>query len=277
MIRARVLSIIVLGAVAVIGAGCGASVDPVESAEAEAAATKAPVAVGARAPVKLFGEAFADVALRPEQRAEIEKLAADATARHAPVEATKRELVEAVAAQVESGRIDRAALAPKIDALARAWKAAQAGDRPAIQRVHALLDGDQRDALVDAIEDRVRAKLHDRPMRQRMKEWVTDLELSDEQVDRIKDAMKARWRDADRDGGRASFRKHMEHGKEALEAFRADDFDVNDKVPVVDPAKGDARVDRVLGVIETALPILTPRQRVLAAKKIRERVAALDD
>lgn len=273
MIRARVLSI-VLAAVALSGAGCGASIDPVESAEG-AGATKAPVAVDAKGPVKLLGQAFAEVALSAEQRAEIEKLAAEAAARHEPIAARKRELAEAVAAQIEAGRIDRAALAPKIRALSTAWQSAQAGDRPAIQRVHALLDADQRDALVDAIEDRVRAKLHERPMRQRMKEWVTDLKLSDDQVDRIKDSIKARWHQHG-DGGPADFRNPLQRGKDALEAFRDDDFDVGEKVPVLDPA--GAGGDRLIGVVETVLPILTPEQRALAARKIREHASAsLDD
>ena len=63
---------------------------------------------------------FGDVPLTPEQRGDIEKLAVDADARHEGARAAKKELLLAMAAQVQAGTIDRAALQPKIDALVAA-------------------------------------------------------------------------------------------------------------------------------------------------------------
>src|SRR5208283_2970917 len=83
-------------------------------------AVRAPVAQSAHGQVKLIGEALADVPLTPEQRADIEKLAADADVRHEGARAARKELMLAIAAQIEAGAIDRAGLQPRIDALVAA-------------------------------------------------------------------------------------------------------------------------------------------------------------
>jgi len=273
------------------GAACGGTVTGEAPATAQQAATKAPIAQDAHGPVKLIGAALGEVPLRPTQRTEIEKLAADAEARHQAGGAERKALLEAVAAQVEAGKIDRAALQPKIDAAAAAFAKNQDADRAAFEKLHDILDSDQRAAFVAAVQAKLaemkaewKSKGDDQKGEHRgarrggpMREWATALKLTDDQKKQIWDAMKDKFKAmhaADGDHkGHEGFRGR-EMGKKVLEAFKGDKFVMNDVAPKIDAkAAANKMSDRMLGMLEVALPILTPEQRTLAAQKIRTDMA----
>jgi hypothetical protein len=125
------LASVSLLALSVAAVGCGGSTADTSPQTAQSAATLAPVGAQTHGPVRLVGEALGDVPLRPDQRTELEKLASDAEARHQATLSARKDIVDAVAAQVEAGKIDRAALQPKIDAAADAWAKVQGDDRAA--------------------------------------------------------------------------------------------------------------------------------------------------
>lgn len=264
---------------ALASTACGGSVSeqPVAS---QSSATKAPVAQGAHGPVKLVGEALGEVPLRPEQRTEIEKLAADAEARHQAGGTAHKDLMEAVALQIEAGKIDRAALQPKIDAAAAQWDKSRDADRAALERLHAILTPDQRAAFVDALEAKFQAKRaehgdhadHARGHKGGpMKEWATALKLTDDQQTQIKDAMKAKFQAmrAQHQGDKHAGGDH-DMGKKVLAAFKTDHFVMAEVAPKVDSAKiANKMSDRFIGMVEVVVPILTPEQRTLAAAKVR--------
>jgi Spy/CpxP family protein refolding chaperone len=263
--------------------GCGGSVEQPQTQAT--AASKAPLAAQSRGVVKLFGEALGDVELRADQRTELEKLAVAADARHAAMAAGKKDLMLALADQVEKGSIDRAALQPKIDRIVGDLEKARPEDNAALVRMHALLDANQRNAFVDALESRFKGKRHGKhggekgeagehaeqagPMAgmHAMKQLADDLKLTDDQRSQIKDALKS-----GREGH--SFREmrdRMGEGKKALESFRTDTFDPNaaGPPPAELRARAAAGTGRVVGIAEKVLPILTPEQRKLAAEKLR--------
>jgi Spy/CpxP family protein refolding chaperone len=253
-----------LGAVA---AGCGAAPDEPETSAS--AATKGPLAVQPHGPARLITQALSEVPLSPEQRAQIERLAAEADARFTDTGAARKALSEAVAAQVESGKIDRAALKPKIDMLGDALLRQQPADRAALERLHAILDPAQREALVAAIENSFHDRKHDRPGRHRMEEWAKDLKLTAEQRDQIRSAMKAKLGERD---GKSKWREGAHRAKRVLEAFTEDRFVLDEIAPASDlRARSTEMADRIIGLVEAALPVLTPEQRALAAAKIRSR------
>jgi Spy/CpxP family protein refolding chaperone len=252
---------------------CGGSVEqPQNTAQA---ASKAPIGANSRGAVKLVGQALGEVALRPEQRTEIEKLATDAEARHAPLFEGKKQLMLAFADQIEKGSVDRAALQPSIDKLTADAEKSRLDDRAAIAKLHDLLDKEQRNDFVDALEKQLKAKrdgfagegfghLH---------KLAEDLKLTDDQRDKIKDVFKESWRSAKHE--RHSWGGHGgHHGKSsghALEAFREDKLDLDKVAPPMDLKKmatgGTENVTNIAGKI---LPILTPEQRKIAADKLRE-------
>ncbi len=276
-----------LATVSVSAVACGGSVEQPQTTAS--AASKAPVAQNSHGMVKVFGDALGEVALRPDQRTEIEKLAADAETRHAPLAADKKDVMLTFADQVEKGTIDRAALQPKIDKATADIEAARNDDRAALVKLHALLDADQRNAFVDALEKQMHAKHGEHGAKghmgaagfMKMKQLADDLKLTDEQRSKIHDVMK----EARKEGfeghkgeggphGRPDFKaewKGHHGGKKAMEAFREDKLDLDKVAPPHDvKAMTKLGADHMTGFAEKVLPILTPEQRKIAADKLRE-------
>jgi Spy/CpxP family protein refolding chaperone len=267
-------------------AACGGSVAE-QPQTAQGAVSKAPIAQDAHGPLKMIGTALGEVSLRAEQRTEIEKLASDAETRHASGKTARKDLMETVALQVEANKIDRAALQPKIDAVAADMEKARDADRAAFERLHAILDSNQRAAFVSALEANVHGKGHGddadhkdhaKGGRAGMKQWAEDLKLTDDQKKQIFAAMHDKNKDARHgaDHARGDHEGRKEHGAKVMEAFKSDHFVMNEVAPKADvKAAATKMTDRMIGMIETALPILMPEQRTLAAQKIRAR--ATDD
>jgi len=250
--------------------GCGGATS--SQAISVPGGTRAPVAQSAHGRVKLLGEALSDVPLTPEQRGDIEKLAADADARHESTRTVRQQLMLAVADQVQAGTIDRAALQPKIDALVAAEGQTQPADRAAFERLHAILGPDQRTAFVDALEARVSEHMGRLHERHPLKAWAAELNLSDAQKSQIEAVLKQSfqgWRGKDHDGGPWSG-EGRHRGAKVLHAFEQDRFVIDEVAPPVDVGKkAGVASDRFLGVVAQVLPILTPEQRAVAAQKIR--------
>ena len=139
-----------LAAGSAVAVGCGGSVEQPQTQAS--AVSKAPIAPQTHGVVKLFGDALGEVALRPDQRTELEKIAVAAEQRHVAMADGKKELMLAVADQVEKGSIDRAALQPKIDRIIVDLEKGRPEDTASLARMHAILDAEQRNAFADALE-----------------------------------------------------------------------------------------------------------------------------
>lgn len=262
-------------AVASVGcSGAGAEQAPQTSANA---LSKAPVGANTHGFVKVVGDALGEVALRPEQRTELEKLAQEAEARHGSMAAGRKDLMLAFADQVEKGSIDRAALQPKIDRIAADVEKSRPGDQAAFARVHDVLDAEQRNAFVDALQARFKGhhggKHHEGFGH--MKQLADELQLTDAQKAQIKDAFGDVHHPRDGKGFEAA-RAKMQEGRKALETFRTDKFDVNAlPKPELDKRVTEGTM-RMVGIAEKVLPILTPEQRKIAADKLRTFSASPD-
>ncbi len=260
----------VLGTVAPV-VGCGSTSAEGPPATAESAMTRAPVATNAHGMVRWMGGAFADVPLRDDQRKQIEELAQQAEARHTATAQAHKAAAEELATEIERGSLDRAAFSAKIDAAVAAAEAARPADRAALEKLHAILDASQRAAFVDALEKRGHEKMEGHKPHERMAEWATDLKITDAQRDQIKDALKAELEKNHGEGMR-EMRAHHEKAKKTFEAFREDKFVVDEVAPVED-LRSHAKEggEKIMSLVAAVLPILTPEQRSIAAKKIRER------
>jgi len=264
-------------ALAVPALGCGGSVTSEPPQTADTATTKAPVAINAHGPVKLFGEALGDVPLTAAQRAQIEQLANDAEARHAGVLAARKDLMTVLATQVQAGQIDRAALQPKLDALTAAMQKAQPGDRAAFEQLHAILDPQQRTEFVDAVKAHMGAHMGEMHDKHPMKQWAVDLQLSDDQKAHIESAMMDRMHAAGAAGGTHDWSQAKHQGQAMMAAFEQDRFVMNEVAPPRDlQAQVTKMADHMLGLVEAALPVLTPQQRVIAAQKLVEHADSIE-
>jgi Spy/CpxP family protein refolding chaperone len=259
--------------------GCSGTVssEPI-AASPDTATTRAPVAQSTQGHLKVVADALGEVPLTAPQRATIEKLASDAEARHAESRAAHKELALAVAAQVEAGQMDRAALQPKIDALVAALQKAQPADRAAFEQLHALLTPDQRVAFVDALEARVTERMGAMHDKHPLKQWAADLQLTEAQRTQIHDAMKQRSQAAAQGHEGPPWAAGHHQGAQVMSAFKQERFVMDEVSPPKDvAAKAKAMSDHVLGLAEVALPILTPQQRAIAAQKLREHAASGDE
>ena len=181
---------LLLGALSV--SACGGSVAN-EPATAQSASTAA-IGANTHGPVKLMGEALGEVCLRPEQRAELEQMAVEAEARHESTRASRKELVDAVIAQIEAGKIDRAALQPEDRRHHESLRGRRPGDAAALDRMHAILDPAQREKFVDALQAKMKAKKGEHAGKgAAMREWATELKLTDAQRNQIKTLLQAQF------------------------------------------------------------------------------------
>jgi Spy/CpxP family protein refolding chaperone len=260
-------------ALSALAAGCGGSVAAeAPTTTADGVATKAPVAVAAHGHVKIAGEALGEVPLRVDQRAQIEKLAADADGRQVAIRTARHALIGALADQVAAGQIDRAALQPRIDAIGAAALGAQTADRAALTQLHTILDASQRSLFVDALENRVHGHFHGHGHMGKMdwKDRWAELNLTDAQVSQIQEILHDSF-----SAHHGEWKGGLDRGKNMLEAFRADAFAIDQVAPAMDvQAKTAEMTGRFIDIAQRVLPILTPEQRTLAAQKLHARAAA---
>lgn len=276
---------------AAFAAGCSGATSEQPHTSASAM-SKAPVAEGTHGPVRFVGSALGEVALRPEQRAKLETILKDAETRHASGLGARTELMTALADQVERGSIDRAALAPKIEAVRAGALQVRPQDLAALDEVHAVLDKEQRAAFVDALESKFKEGFrHGHKGRHgkqgeakgdhagmagpwHLKQLAEDLKLTDAQKDSIKEKLhalhEAEGKEKDKEGKhdrRGGFAR-MRQAKQALESFKNDDFKAQSLAALAPPADG-SRAEHMLKAAEAVLPVLTPEQRKIAADRLR--------
>ncbi len=295
LVRSIAFSLSVAAGISMAAVACGGSVEHSPQTSASAA-TKAPIGTNTHGFVKLVGDALGEVPLRPEQRTEIEKLASEAEARHAPMADARKDLMLAFADQLEKGSIDKTALQPKLDKVKADLEKIRADDRAALTKLHGLLDAEQRNAFVDALEKQMKGKRGERVERMKggfgkLKQLADDLKLTDDQRTQIREAMRearkeGRGQKSGNEGWRHRARgeqgpSHAEgkrgghHGKRAIEAFREEKLDL-DKLAPAHGTQARFGADRMTRFAEKVLPILTPEQRKVAADKVRSMAASGD-
>ena len=310
----RVLSFFALGATLALGAAaCSGTAHEAAPANVQSGLSLAPVGQNTHGPVRMVGQALGEVPLRPDHRTELEKLATQAEERHVKVHEQAKSLMLAFADQVEKGQIDRAALKPKIDATVAAFESSRPADRAALERTHDILDASQRDKFVEALKAKMKdhhghhGPPHAKPDGEHAKggpdgehakgearpegaphhgppmglfHLGRELKLTDDQKDKIKDTFHEMHKQhaGDAKGGppHHGMAPHHEMGK-VLEAFKGDKFSMDQVAPPVD-VKGRAQVgsERILTMAEKIVPILTPEQRALVAKMIRDKANHAD-
>jgi len=239
-----------------------------EAGPAAAAAQAANEDVAGLPHLGMLREALDKVTLRPDQKTEVDQLVAAAKARHEPIRAAHTVLREKLAEQIVAGKIDRAALKPQIDALLDAVDKSRPDDRAALVRLHDLLDKGQRDQLVSAVESSFRGRMQEHKG-QGPRQWAADLNLSDQQRDQIRAAMRDQFhREGDGDGAREHWRARHEQGRRLLQSFREDKFTL-DGTAIPGRDRMEHGIDRMIDLANVAVPILRPEQRAIAAQKIK--------
>ena len=231
----------------------------------------------------LLGVALRDVKLRPDQRAQIEPIKKEATSKRAALRAAKRALLEATASQIEAARFDRVALKRPIDAVLLAWADDSRAERGALDKLHVVLEKEQREQLSNAIEAQLGHDGHDghdgRDGREgRDDAWEggdvrrlgEDLKLDKEQRHQL-----SAWFKEQAKGERESHSQAKERERRLLEAFKGDKYQSEQAYPAAAArARPQEEVDRFIAVAEQLHPVLTVEQRAIAATMLRDRATS---
>jgi Spy/CpxP family protein refolding chaperone len=233
--------------------------------------------------------------LGPDQRTAIEQIATNQRASLTPLRQADAAVLTTLAQQVESGAIDRSALAPSVQAREAAGLAARGVHRDALQKLHDTLTPDQRSQLVDALEARAR-NAHGAwadggapgAHRGRLGALGERLGLSPEQRQQILAnfrAERAAGAQANEAGaanaagagqGAGAHAQHTGARLAWLESFRGDAFQAG-AMSATDLSQAqaaiDRRADRIEDWMQAAVPVLTPAQRATLAAHLRQRAA----
>ncbi|MBX3207102.1 MAG: Spy/CpxP family protein refolding chaperone [Labilithrix sp.] len=261
----RLISVCSMVSLGVVAVPITASADEAARSE-EVDTSSAALHSGAR---KVFEKALADVELRPEQEEAVGKLKAEAKERHAPVREARRGLMLAVAEQIEKGKIDRCALAPEIKKVASAMAEARPGDREAMEKLHSILDPDQRTRFVDALKRHWESHQKSFDAAAMTDKISRELDLTDDQKDKVRHILSGLKEIAEAEPAHA---EHRALWSRILEAFKGDHFDLDEVAPSKDVAeKTTKRIEGHLWAAEALLPVLTEQQRGVLADKLRSK------
>lgn len=241
-------------ALALAAAGCGAKSTPAPDPTAESASP-----LEARVPFLDVALASNDVALRPDQRKDLEALKASLVAKHAAVKTEMKSLGTLLADGLEKGALDDTSVDAQLAKVHGAADAAKPDFVAAMQKLHDALDASQRQALVAAMKEH--KGMHHRG--HGFMAVLKDLDLSSQQKDALRTAM----------GGHEheGFEKAHAEMRAAFESFASDSFDAKSLEAM--HAKGPAAfADKSVKFVRAAMPILDQAQRAKLAAAIRARV-----
>ena len=149
----------------------------------------------------LLREALAKVSLRADQKADVDQLGQEA---RGAARARSRPRASPCAApsptKLQAGKIDRAALKPQIDALLAAIDQSRPADRAALVRLHdfARQEPAQASSSTRSKLSFSRACTAAVPAWPHARQWAADLNLTDEQRDQIRAALRVQVRRAAR-------------------------------------------------------------------------------
>jgi Spy/CpxP family protein refolding chaperone len=258
-----VCSVVSLG----LAAPAIASAHPVDQQEEEdVASTSEALHGGAK---HLWQDALDAVDLRPDQKDAVDKLKSDAKERHAPVKAAKGELMMAVADQIEDGDINRCELDSQVEKVAKAMAKARPGDRDAMEKLHSILDPEQRGRFVDALKqgwEKHKSKHSPKALVEKMDK---DLHLTGKQKENLEQIFTALREIREAEPGHA---EHKERWRKILEAFKGDHFDLDEVAPMGDVMeKSKKKIEGRLWAAEAVIPVLDEEQRKVVAEKIRDK------
>lgn len=276
----------VLGALLLAAAatGCSAATTSEEPAKPVAAEQAAATqdAPGAHAGMAgMLAEAAGKLDLTPQQKQTVDAIKADLQAKSAPIKEARAAYVAALADGVSKGAIDPQALATPKQNLTRAAEAFKPQLQDAMNRLHAALNADQRQKLVDVLGEERKEWKHEAMggMHGHMKKMAAELDLSADQIQTIKSNLRAAHKE--HEGDKAAMQaKHEEmkaHMQKLRDAFKGDAFDaraldIGKELPVMAGQHAE-KAERFLSIVT---PTLTAPQRAKLAAMIQKRGATME-
>jgi Spy/CpxP family protein refolding chaperone len=210
----------------------------------------------------------------PEQHAAVEKIRTDLHARMESARLAEQNLLTSLADGAAAGSVDATKVDAAIVQLNVAVASVHDGSADALDALHAVLTPAQRAALVDKVESHwavwrsanVDDPVH--PAADQLAAFAADLDLTPDQVDRMRAALGATTKAAPQFDPQPI----TTHLRAFGDAFRSETFQARALTTASDANThlvgwGAARLAHF---VETVSPLLTPEQRALLAQRLRE-------
>jgi Spy/CpxP family protein refolding chaperone len=214
---------------------------------------------------QLIDQALSGVNLRSDQKQTLQATGADVDTKVAAVDQAKRDLLRAMADEIEAGKIDEGALHSKTEKFADAATAASPAVRKAFQTLHDTLDPQQRKQFVDAFRSATSQGAAMGDPHATLEKWSMALNLTDEEKQKIGQILSSSA------SGPSTVRQRVD---KVLDAFASDQFKIDDVLPIGNEhERAEAVAKNMQDVASKVTDVLTPEQRRIAAEKIRERLS----
>jgi Spy/CpxP family protein refolding chaperone len=215
--------------------------------------------------VELVEEALSGIDLSPQQKDELQKLGADVHEHVGDVDKAKRDLLLDLAKGIESGQIDESTLKPDEDKVDRAAEAASPDLRGAFQKLHDVLDADQRKQFVSGFRDAIGKREPKLDTKAQVDELAKNLSLTDDQKEKISGILEEDKAANDETRGRLD---------KVLDAFASDSFSIDEVLPEGSvKERADKMMHHIVDQTRKVVDVLTPEQRAKAAKAIRDALS----
>jgi len=217
------------------------------------------------------------VGVTPEQQAAVDKIKSDLHARMAPAHEAEKALLNTLADGVAAGSIDAAKADAAVAQVSGVAGQVHAATADAVNQLHAVLRPEQRAALVDKVEAQWmlwrnangdEATAHEHEEGGRIAHIQKELNLSADQVEKIKSGFAAQMASAQGKFDPAEAEAHM---KAFGTAFTADQFDARSLTSAdgTNAHMATWGATRMVRFYQTVTPTLTPEQRTKLAAMIR--------
>jgi Spy/CpxP family protein refolding chaperone len=181
------------------------------------------------------------------------------------VDKAKRDLLADLAKGIESGRIDESMLKPDEEKVEKAADAASPDVRSSFQKMHDLLDADQRKQFVSNFREALQKRESKLDPNAQVGEWAKTLSLTDDQKQKIAGIL------AEDKSANDEMRARLD---KVLDAFSSDSFAIDQVLPEgSEKDRADKMMHRIVDQARKVTDILTPEQRATAAKTIRDRLS----
>lgn len=257
-----VITLTALGLAAVLPSGVAGA----EQADRELVSEAAKAPIGnvrtVHGLVQLIGEALGEVTLTQEQESVVEALGARVEPLQAAVDDAESTLLLALADQIQRGAVDRSAIEPQVQAYVSARLALSPELRDALDRLHGLLDDEQRADFADALQCRIHAVRRALVTGQKTDKIALALGLDAQQKARVDEILKT-----EKPGLQAE--RDVLH--RTIEAFRGAELGLEALIPSSEVAGlARQRAERIVNATTSIADILNPGQRQRLAERIRE-------
>jgi Spy/CpxP family protein refolding chaperone len=215
--------------------------------------------------VQLVDGALAGIDLRPDQKDALQKLGADVDVKVGAVDQAKRDALLALAKQIGSGTVDKDALQPQMQAVEQAAAAASPDVRSAFQKMHDILDADQRTQFVSNFKDELKKAQNALDPKTQLDKLSQNLSLTDDQKQKVAGILESDQ------GADDEMHRRIET---VLDAFPSDTFSIDQVLPAGSVQDRTHKVlDRIADNASQITDILTPEQRTTAADAITSKVS----